>query len=160
MAGTTPSTQWPDATRTRPTASLPMTVGSAGLPAPRSRTLRSRCVVDAERLDLDDHVAGLGFRVRNFFVPEAVEPVELLQDDCPQSGPPGDGYRLRWEKGVDRGRDLRAIRFQCEVTGVEEQDERTRDIPLERLGARRSTWERSTLILPAICVRVPTHTRL
>jgi hypothetical protein len=51
-------------------------------------------------------------------------------------------------KGVDRGRDLRAIRFQCEVTGVEEPDERTRDIPLKRLGARRSTWERSTLICP------------
>lgn len=35
-------------------------------------------VVDSERLDLDDDVTGLEFRVRDLLVNEAVEPAELL----------------------------------------------------------------------------------
>jgi hypothetical protein len=35
-------------------------------------------VVEAERLDLDDDVTGLGLRVGNLLVNEAVKPPELL----------------------------------------------------------------------------------
>lgn len=38
-------------------------------------------VIDAERLDLDDHFAALGQRLRNIGVDEAVQPAEPLEDD-------------------------------------------------------------------------------
>src|SRR5436309_6132544 len=41
------------------------------------------------------------------------------------------------EEAADRRRDLRGMRFQREVTRVEESDDGTGNIPLERLGAGR-----------------------
>ena len=43
-------------------------------------------VVDAERLDLDDHVAVLGFRLRDLLVDEAVRPAEFFQNDGAHDG--------------------------------------------------------------------------
>src|SRR2546425_9210000 len=94
-------------------------------------------VVDAECLDLDDDMTGLGLRVWNVFVNEAVEPPELLEDDCTHSGPPVIGTDSGREEVADRGRDLCGMRFQREVTRVEEADDCTRNNALERLGARR-----------------------
>ena len=45
-------------------------------------------VVDAERLDLDDDMAGLRLRLGDVLVNEAVEPAELLDDDGTHLGPP------------------------------------------------------------------------
>src|SRR5262245_27813905 len=41
------------------------------------------------------------------------------------------------EEVPDRRRDLLDMRFQCEVAGVEEADDRTGNVPLERLGTGR-----------------------
>src|SRR5262249_35231554 len=41
------------------------------------------------------------------------------------------------EEVADRLRDLGGVRFQREVPRVEKADDRTRDVPLERLRARR-----------------------
>src|SRR3989442_5932656 len=41
------------------------------------------------------------------------------------------------EEAADHRRDLRGMRFQREVTRVEEADDGTRNIALERLGAER-----------------------
>ena len=61
-----------------PTHSMPLT--SRGL-GPLASAHVQLGVVDAERLDLDDHVAGLGLRLRQFLVDEAVESAELLEND-------------------------------------------------------------------------------
>src|SRR5215470_5689347 len=42
-----------------------------------------------------------------------------------------------YEEAADRRRDLRGMRFQREVTSVEKTHDSTRNIALERLGARR-----------------------
>ena len=41
------------------------------------------------------------------------------------------------EEVTDRPRDLLDMRFQGEMAGVEEADDRTGHVPLERLGTRR-----------------------
>src|SRR5262249_35101636 len=38
-------------------------------------------MVDPERLDLDDDMAGLGLRLRNVLVNQAVKPTEFLEND-------------------------------------------------------------------------------
>ena len=45
-------------------------------------------VVDAERLHLDDDMAGLGLGIGNVLVDQAVEASELLQDDGTHGGSP------------------------------------------------------------------------
>src|SRR5262245_1148085 len=47
------------------------------------------------------------------------------------------GTDLRFEEVADRRGDLRGVRFQREVPRIEEADDHTRNIALERLGARR-----------------------
>src|SRR5262245_8175605 len=50
---------------------------------------------------------------------------------------PWSDTELWREEVADRRRDLRGVCFQREVPRVEEADDRTRNVALERLGARR-----------------------
>jgi hypothetical protein len=45
-------------------------------------------MVDPERLDLDDDVTGLGLRLRDVLVDQAVQPAELLENDGTHDEPP------------------------------------------------------------------------
>jgi hypothetical protein len=47
-------------------------------------------MVKPERLDLDDHMAGLGLRLRNILVNQAVEPAEFLENDGTHDDSPFD----------------------------------------------------------------------
>src|SRR5262245_45543231 len=54
---------------------------------------------------------------------------------CRDERPPADG--VGGEELPDRDRDLLAMRFQCEMAGVEEADDRSGHIAFERLGTGR-----------------------
>src|SRR4029077_18993684 len=62
---------------------------------------------------------------------------------CDQQASPVDargGRQLEGQRGkevADRSGDLGGMRLQREMAGIEEADDRVRDIPFERLGARR-----------------------
>src|SRR5215475_163633 len=62
---------------------------------------------------------------------------------CRDERPPAAG--VGGEELPDRDRDLLAMRFQCEMAGVEEADDRTGDVAFERLG----TWREEERIVPA-----------
>ena len=49
--------------------------------------------------------------------------------------------RFPSEKIADRGRNLRGVGYQGKMAGVEEAHDRSRDVALERLGARRQEEE-------------------
>src|SRR5215471_3156072 len=75
---------------TRPTHSMPITFGFS----PFTPAHVQLGVVEAERLDLDDDVAGLGLGIWNLLVRKGVEASELLQDDCTHGVPPDRGWRV------------------------------------------------------------------
>src|SRR5207249_5257481 len=83
-------------------------------------------MVDAERLDLDDDMTGLGLRVWNLLVHEAVGPSDLSKRIARITVLQLIGTDSGCEEAADHRRDLRGMRFQREVTRVEEADDGTR----------------------------------
>ena len=50
---------------------------------------------------------------------------------------PDESWLIGWKKVADGGRDLRSVGFKREMPGVKKADDRIRDVPFERLRARR-----------------------
>lgn len=105
---------------------------------------------DGERRDPNDRLASLGLRFRKILVDQAVQSAALLENDCSHDELSISGRRCARDSTgrrevagsagkevADCRRDLRGVGLQREMSGIEEAYDGVRDVPFERLSARR-----------------------
>jgi len=104
-------------------------------------------MIDAECLDLNEHINRLALRLSNVLVDRLSHPPSLSKTMARMLAPHDSGPRARCRGRTQVARsaseevahcsgDVRGVGLQREVSGIEKSHERTRIVTFERLGTR------------------------